>query len=147
MNQWGGYALHRPDDDGPATLTLNGARVGLVHLALDGGHHHYEFTNPQAEHAYTVFAEDLSPDALEPDDVLTDKLAVSDDLDRSPSVVFVIDEDDFFTTGRYRTYGPNVALDRVVEMLTGAHRPGGDVVPKVWVRGSGFVPVDQVTAA
>lgn len=146
MNRWGGYALHRPGGAGPATLTLRGEPVAVVHLHPDGGHHTYVFPNTEDARAYLLFAERVWPDALEADDVLTDRLALVDRLNQSTAVVFVTDEDDFYATGRYRTFGPNVPLAVVVEQLTGAHRPGGDVIPLVWVPArSGFVPVTDLT--
>ena len=141
----GGYTLTRTSD-GPATLNLHGVPVGVVELNPVGGHHRYEFTSPAAGQTYLRFAEALSPDALEPDDVLTDRLALTADLNASASVVFLLDDTDVFDGGRYRTYGPRVPFDDVVALLTGAHRPGGDVVPRVWVSArSQFVPITDLT--
>lgn len=144
--RWGGYALARPADDAsPATLTRDGAPVATVHLHPDGGHHRYEFTDPAAAAAYLQFADQVAPTALEPEDVLTDQLLVVDDLNRSAAVVFTLDEGEFFATGAFRTYGPAVPFDDVVAMLTGAHRPGGDVIPLVWVKDRcQFVPVTEL---
>lgn len=145
MNRWGGYAVHREPTATHATLTLHGQVVGQVHLDPDGGHHRYDFTGPDTARAFLLFAERMSPDALEPDDVLIDRLVVVDDLNRSRSVVFVTDADDFFDGGGYRTYGPNVPFEDVVALLSGAHRPGGDVIPLVWVPArSEFVPVTEL---
>lgn len=148
MSRWGGYALHRSDPADPATITLDGQVVATVRMHPDGGHHDYQFTGPDAARAYLLFAEELVPDALEPDDVLTDRLAVVDDLNRSAAAVFVTDEEDFYATGRYRTYGPNVPFETAVAQMAGPHRPGGDVVALVWVPArSGFVPVTELDAA
>lgn len=143
--RWGGYALARPPAvAGPATLARDGVPVATVHLNPDGGHHRYEFTDPAAAD-YLRFADQIAPNALEPDDVLTDQLLVVDDLNRSTAVIFTLDEGEFFATGAFRTYGPDVPFDDVVAMLTGAHRPGGDVIPLVWVKDrSQFVPVTEL---
>lgn len=147
MTAFGGYALHRGDGTSPATLTLDGQPIGTVHLHPDAGHHTYEFVSADAARAYLLFADQVAPDALEPDDVLTDRLAVADNLNQSLSVVFVTDEEDFYATGRYRTYGPNVPFDDVVARLTGSHRLGGDQVWLVWVPArSQFVPATALTA-
>lgn len=146
MSAWGGYALHRGDGTAPATLTLDGHVIGTVQLHPDAGHHTYRFVSEDAARAYLLFADQVAPDALEPDDVLTDRLAVADNLNQSPSVVFVTDEEDFYATGRYRTYGPNVPFDDVIAKLTGPHRPGGDQVWLVWVPAqSQFVPATALT--
>lgn len=116
-----------------ATLTLNGEPVALVSNDGRGGSHNYRFTGggygSAGYQALTDFAKATLPDAYEPADDLVNALLAIAVLNRSRSIIFLLDGDDYFGAGQYRKFDTKTTLAQAIVVLT---QNFADKHPAIW---------------
>lgn len=149
----GGYSVKNYKADGgeeterfSATLVLDGKPVAQVSNDGRGGSHNYRFTGDSfggygspGHQALVAAAKATRPDAYEPADELVSDLLAITVLNRSRSIAFVFDGDDFFGAGQYRKFDTKTTLAQAIVVLT---QNFADKHPAIWdSRTSQFLPV------
>lgn len=151
---FGGYSLTNLKEAGQvstafeAILTKNGEQLAHVSNRGNGGCHNYfpvghsgraAFDAAMAE--FEAFATEwLGGDAgFEDGDALADHLIEVATLNRMRSTPFLIDDEDYFTTGRFRRI-PGASYEQTVETLRAMRDTGRN--PRVWDKKQcAFVPI------
>lgn len=134
-----------------AFVTLHGQRVIHVSNAGEGGCHRYQPARPgdyagfrdaltEFEDYATMWNRDGPYAGIEDSDALVYRLLEVDLLNRKRSIVFTLDGEDFFETGRARRLGTDVAHEDAVAYLRQAYAGRHAAV---WNKQrSAFVPID-----
>ena len=141
----GGYALtdYQPDTAGSrdsirfsATITKDGAPVATVRNEGHGGCHIFDWDDPRQEAAFEAFA--AAWNAERPmagcwdGDQFVMHLCAIEEMNQLRGVCFVLDGDDFWGAGNFRSFDP--AISRRVALATLREGPMRKRHPRVWDR-------------
>ena len=160
---YGGYGItHLREAGGEETLrfdaiiTHHGRKVAYVYNAGEGGSHRYQPVTVDAGAAFTEALAAFETYAatwnvggefagIEDCDQLVNRLVEVHHLNRRRTVMFLLDDESFWTSGVARAFRAAVTRAHPVEVLTGPAYAGRS--PRIWDRTVGdFVPVIGLSA-